>query len=45
LGIGTAWIGLHYTLAATLWSASFAVWLAGFWPILNDPRAGEDGCG
>lgn len=45
LGIGTAWIGLHYTLAATLWSASFAIWLVGFWPILTHSLKGKDGCG
>lgn len=44
LGIGPSMLGLHYQLAAALWSASFAVWLIGFWPILN-ARKGEGGCG
>jgi len=44
LGIGESMLGPHYQLAAGLWSASFAAWLIGFWPILNSPKAG-DGCG
>jgi len=39
LGIGTAWLGLHYALAAGLWSAAFAIWLAGYWPILTRPKS------
>ncbi|KRD95877.1 hypothetical protein ASE63_12755 [Bosea sp. Root381] len=38
LGIGTAWLGPHYGLAAALWSAAFAIWLAGYWPILTRPK-------
>lgn len=45
LGIGESLLGLHHALAAALWSASFATWLVGFWPILNDPRRDEGGCG
>ena len=45
LGVGSSTFGLHYALAAGLWSASFATWLIGFWPILNDPRRDEGGCG
>lgn len=45
LGIGTSLLGLHYRLAAGLWSASFAVWLVGFWPIFNAPKRDEGGCG
>ncbi len=43
LGIGGSMLGLHYQLAAGLWSASFAVWLIGFWPIINSRKGGE-GC-
>lgn len=43
LGIGESVLGLHYQLSAGLWSASFAIWLIGFWPILNS-RRGADGC-
>lgn len=44
LGIGEKMLGLHYQLAAGLWSASFTIWLIGFWPIFNNPK-GADGCG
>lgn len=43
LGIGESMLGLHYQFAAALWSASFAVWLIGFWRIINNRKAG-DGC-
>lgn len=45
LGIGTSLLGLHYQFAAGLWSAAFAVWLFGFWPIFNAPKHEEGGCG
>ncbi len=45
LGVGSSLLGLHYALAAGLWSASFATWLIGFWPILNNPQRDEGGCG
>jgi uncharacterized protein involved in response to NO len=44
LGIAESLLGLHYQLAAGLWSAAFAVWLIGFWPIFTRPK-GEAGCG
>ena len=44
IGIGENLLGRHYQLAAGLWSAAFATWLIGFWPILNDPRD-DGGCG
>lgn len=43
LGFGESMLGPHYQSAAALWSASFAVWLIGFWPIINS-RKGADGC-
>jgi len=43
LDVGSAILGLHYQLAAGLWSAAFGVWLVGFWPILNS-RKQTDGC-
>ncbi|KUL93931.1 hypothetical protein DK26_19485 [Bosea sp. WAO] len=45
VGIGAALAGLHYALAAMLWSASFAIWLIGFWPILNAGKGEDSGCG
>lgn len=45
LGIGAGLAGLHYTLAAMLWSAAFAIWLVGFWPILNAGKGEDSGCG
>jgi uncharacterized protein involved in response to NO len=44
IGIADGLVGLHYQLAAGLWSAAFAVWLIGFWPIFTRPK-GEAGCG
>ena len=37
IGIGTFLSGAHYALSALLWSAAFAVWLAGFLPLLRHP--------
>lgn len=45
IGIGAGLLGRHYQLAAGLWSAAFAAWLIGFWPILNAPKQDEGGCG
>ena len=45
LGIGAGLAGLHYTLAAMLWSAAFVIWLVGFWPILNAGKGEDSGCG
>jgi uncharacterized protein involved in response to NO len=28
-----------------LWSASFAIWIIGFWPILNAGKGDDSGCG
>lgn len=45
LGVAIVPLGLHYLVAALLWSAAFGVWLAGFLPLLQHPlRGGEDGC-
>ena len=47
LGIGASLLGLHHLLAALLWSAAFAAWLAGFLPLLLHPLTGDgkDSCG
>ncbi|MGX5736341.1 NnrS family protein [Bosea thiooxidans] len=45
IGIGESLLGRHYQLAAGLWSAAFATWLIGFWPILNAPKQDDGGCG
>jgi len=45
IGIGEWLLGRHYQLAAGLWSAAFATWLIGFWPILNAPKQDDGGCG
>ncbi len=44
LGVPVVPWGLHYLIAALLWSAAFGVWLAGFLPLLQHPLRGEDGC-
>jgi uncharacterized protein involved in response to NO len=35
VGIGAAFLGGHYLLSASLWSTAFAIWLAGFLPMLS----------
>lgn len=35
LGFLNAGFGFHYMLSAALWSCAFALWLAGFWPLLR----------
>ena len=37
--------GGHHLVAALLWSAAFAMWLAGFLPLLRNPVGAGDGCG
>lgn len=37
LGLAPALLGAHYAVSAALWSAAFAVWLAGFLPLLLHP--------
>jgi len=37
IGIGASLMGAHYALGAGLWSAAFAIWLAGFLPLLRHP--------
>jgi uncharacterized protein involved in response to NO len=37
LGIGASLLGAHYGLSGLVWSAAFAVWLAGFLPMLLHP--------
>ncbi|MGB3271643.1 MAG: NnrS family protein [Xanthobacteraceae bacterium] len=44
LGIGGSLAGLHYTVAALLWSAAFGVWFAGFMPLLLKPLRADEGC-
>ncbi len=44
IGIGAFLLGHHYVASASLWSAAFAVWLAGFLPLFRNPLQGTDGC-
>jgi uncharacterized protein involved in response to NO len=37
IGIGEFLLGPHYVVSALLWSAAFAIWLAGFLPLLRHP--------
>jgi uncharacterized protein involved in response to NO len=37
VGIGATFLGVHYLLSASLWSAAFGIWLAGFLPMLSRP--------
>lgn len=37
IGIGRFLLGEHYILSAGLWSFAFAIWLAGFLPLLKHP--------
>lgn len=43
LGIGGELTGMHYALAASLWSAAFGIWLFGFLPLFLKPLHNE-GC-
>lgn len=43
LGIGGELTGIHYALAASLWSAAFGIWLVGFLPLFLKPLHNE-GC-
>lgn len=45
IGIGTFLLGKHYVLSACLWSLAFAIWLAGFVPLLKHPLDEADGDG
>ena len=36
-GIDWAWTANHYGVSALLWSSAFAIWLAGFLPLLRRP--------
>lgn len=33
--------GLQHALAAVAWTAAFATWLHGYWPVLREPAGGE----
>jgi uncharacterized protein involved in response to NO len=44
IGIGTFLLGGHYTLSASLWSAAFALWLVGFFPLLRHPLHAANSC-
>ncbi len=37
IGIASFLLGGHYTLSGSLWSLAFAIWLAGFLPLLRHP--------
>ena len=37
IGIGEFLLGPHYVVSALLWSSAFAIWLAGFLPLLRHP--------
>ncbi|MCW5620429.1 MAG: NnrS family protein [Burkholderiales bacterium] len=45
IGIAAPLRGAHYTISAVLWSAAFALWLAGFLPLLKHPRDPHAGAG
>ncbi len=45
LGIAEALLASHYSISAALWSAAFALWLAGFLPLLKHPLLETDHCG
>ena len=42
-GLMSSMAGFHYGLSALLWSASYAIWLIGFVPMLRRPSLGT-GC-
>ena len=37
IGIGEFLLGPHYVVSALLWATAFAIWLAGFLPLLRHP--------
>ncbi len=45
LGVAPMLLGSHYAVSAALWSAAFALWLAGFLPLLKHPLRETDHCG
>lgn len=44
IGIAPFLAGAHYGASALLWSSAFALWLAGFLPLLRHPLEGADHC-
>jgi uncharacterized protein involved in response to NO len=44
IGLGGVLVGNHYVLSASLWSAAFAIWLAGFLPLLRHPLDHNGAC-
>jgi uncharacterized protein involved in response to NO len=45
IGIAPFLAGAHYGASALLWSSAFALWLAGFLPLLRHPLQEADHCG
>jgi len=43
LGIGETLIGMHYAVAALLWSSAFGIWFIGFMPLFLRPLRNQ-GC-